>query len=294
MSFFFQMLVSGIMLGGIYSLVALGFIIIYKSTGVINFAQGQLLAFGALILWVFMSTLGLPLWAAGLLSVVCTALLGIFIERLVIRPLTGQSFMIVIVMTIGLAAFLDSLLPTIFGGVERAYPKVFPSGGLDLFGISISYEYLGGFLTALILVAFFLFFFHRTRRGIMMRAVADGHDNARSCGIRVGGIFSLAWVIAAVSAMIGGFLLGNIESVSPSMSSIAMRVFPVIILGGLESIPGCLIAGAIVGSLEMLAVGYGNQITEGGAGEVIPYVIILVTLIFRPYGIFGQEHIERI
>jgi len=294
MAFFLQMIVSGVMLGGVYSLVALGFVIIYKSTGVINFAQGQLLAIGALILWSFLVPLGLPLWAAGLSAIVCTGVLGVLIEHMTIRPMTGQPLMAVIVMTIGLAALFDSLIPPIFGGVERAYPSIFPSGGLQIWLLSVSYEYLCSFIVALAMVGFFLYFFHRTRKGITMRAVADGHDTARSCGIKVGTIFSWVWVIASVSAMIGGFLLGSIENVSPAISAIAMRVFPVIILGGLDSIPGCIIAGPIVGALEMLAVGYGDPITEGGAGEVMPYIIILLTLIFRPFGIFGQEHIERI
>ncbi|MEJ2716944.1 MAG: branched-chain amino acid ABC transporter permease [Deltaproteobacteria bacterium] len=251
MNFFFQLLVSGIMLGGVYSLVALGFVIIYKSTGVINFAQGQLLAIGALIVWSFMVPLGMPFWVAGLLSVLCGASLGIVIERLTIRPMTGQPLMAVIVMTIALATFLDSAIPPIFGSEEEAFPTLLPTGGLYVWA-------------------------------------------ARSCGVRVGTIFSTAWAIAAVSAMAGGFLLGNIESVSPSMSTIALRVFPVIILGGLDSITGCIIAGPIVGALEMMAVGYADPITEGGAGEVVPHLIILITLIFRPHGIFGQEHIERI
>jgi branched-chain amino acid transport system permease protein len=202
--------------------------------------------------------------------------------------------MAVIVMTIGLATLLDSVIPPVFGGMEKAYPPVLPSGGLSAWGVSISYEYLASFVAALVLVFVFLYFFHFTRTGITMRAVSDGHDTARSCGVWVGTIFSTAWAIAAVSALAGGYLLGNITSVSPAMSSIALRVFPVIILGGLDSIPGCIVAGPIVGALEMLAVGYADPITEGGAGEVMPHLIILVTLIFRPHGIFGQEHIERI
>ncbi len=294
MNFFLQLIVSGMMLGSVYSLVALGFVIIYKSTGVINFAQGQILAIGALVVWYFMAPLGLPFWAAGLLAIVCSALLGIVIERLTIRPMTGQPLMAVIVMTIGLGAFLNSLIPPVFGGVEKAYPQLLPTGGLYFWDLSISYEYLLSFVSALFLVGIFLYFFHFTRQGITMRAVSDGHDTARSAGVRVGAVFSTAWAIAAVSALAGGYLLGNIQSVSPAMSAIALRVFPVLILGGLDSIPGCIIAGPIVGALEMLAVGYMDPITEGGSGEVMPHLIILATLIVRPYGIFGQEHIERI
>ena len=294
MNFFLQMVLSGVMLGGVYSLVALGFVVIYKSSEVINFAQGQLLAIGALFMWTFLVPLGLPFWLAGLLAILCNAILGVIVEHLTIRPMTGQPLMAVIVMTIGLAALLDSLLPPIFGAVERAYTITFPGGGFRIGALSVSYEYLLSFIIALGMVAIFLYFFHRTRLGLSMRAVADGHDAVRSCGIRVTSIFSWTWAIAAVSAMIAGFLLGSIENVSPGMGSISMKVFTVVILGGLDSIPGCIIAGPIVGALEMLAVGYADPITEGGAGEVTPYIIILLTLIFRPYGIFGEVHIERI
>jgi branched-chain amino acid transport system permease protein len=288
------MVLSGVMVGGVYSLVALGFVIIYKSTGVINFALGQLLAIGAMVLWTFLVPLSLPFWAASLLSFGCMAVVGILIERLCIRPMTGQPIMAVIVMTIGLSAFLDSMIPSVFGGVEQAYPPFFPSGGISFMGLSASYEYFLSFLMALLLVSIFLYFFHNSRKGITMRAVADGHDIARSCGVRVGSIFSLTWIIACVSVTVGGFLLGSIESVSPSLSSIAMLVFPVVILGGLDSVRGCMIAGPLVGALQMLAIAYIDPITEGGAGDVIPYVIIMLTLIFRPHGIFGQVHIERI
>jgi len=294
MIFFWQMILSGVMLGGVYSLVALGFVIIYKSTGVINFAQGQLLTIGAMVLWSFLVPLSLPFWAACLLSLGCMAILGMLIERFCIRPMTGQPIMAVVVMTIGLSTFLDSLIPSVFGGVERAYPPLFPGGGIFFMGLSASYEYLLSFIMAILLVFIFLYFFHYTRKGIIMRAVADGHDIARSCGVRVGSIFSLSWVIACVSVTIGGFLLGSIESVTPALSSVAMLVFPVVILGGLDSVRGCIIAGPIVGAVQMLAIAYIDPITEGGAGDVIPYIIILLTLIFRPHGIFGQAHIERI
>lgn len=294
MAFFLQMVLSGILLGSVYSLVAIGFVIIYKSSGVINFAQGHLLAFGALVLWTFIGALGFPLLVGGLLTILLTAFLGVIIEYLTIRPMTGQPLMAVIVMTIGLAAFLTSLMPCLFGATEKAYPHIFPKGGLQIGPLIISYEYLFSFITALVMVAIFLYFFHRTKLGLLMRAVADGHDCARSCGVKVGIIFRWTWAIAAVSAMIGGYLLGSIENVSPSMTSIGLRVFPVVILGGLNSITGCIIAGPIVGVLELLAIGYGDPIVRGGSGDVMPYIIILLTLIFRPYGIFGEEEIERI
>lgn len=294
MNFFLQLLVSGAMLGAVYSLIALGFVIITKSSGVVNFAQGQLVAIGALILWTLSIALGLPLWIAISLSIIFCALLGIAIEHLTIRPMTNQPIVSIIIMTLGIATFADSLMAAIFGTVERSLPATFPTGGVIIRGISISYEYLFSFIIAAIMVSFFLYFFQYTRLGLNMRAVADGHDKARSCGVKVEVVFKLAWAISAISAMIAGFLLGNIEAVSINLSGIALRVFPVIVLGGIDSIKGCIIAGPIVGILEMLAAGYVDPITQGGAGDVMASVIIVFTLIIRPYGIFGQKQIERI
>jgi len=293
-NFFLQLLVSGAMLGAVYSLIALGFVIIAKSSGVINFAQGQLVAIGALILWTFSIALGLPLWVSLVLSIAFCALLGMGIEHLTIRPMTGQPIVSVIIMTLGIATLFDSLMAAIFGTVERSLPATFPTGGLSIRGISLAYEYLFSFIIASAMVGFFLYFFQYTRLGLNMRAVADGHDKARSCGVKVGAVFRLAWAISASSAMAGGFLLGNIESVSINLSGIALRVFPVIVLGGIDSIWGCIVAGPIVGILEIMAAGYVDPITQGGAGDVMASVIIVLTLIFKPFGIFGQKHIERI
>jgi branched-chain amino acid transport system permease protein len=216
------------------------------------------------------------------------------IEHLTIRPMTGQPIVSVIIMTLGIATLFDSLMAAIFGTVERSLPATFPTGGLSIRGISLAYEYLFSFIIASAMVGFFLYFFQYTRLGLNMRAVADGHDKARSCGVKVGAVFRLAWAISASSAMAGGFLLGNIESVSINLSGIALRVFPVIVLGGIDSIWGCIVAGPIVGILEIMAAGYVDPITQGGAGDVMASVIIVLTLIFKPFGIFGQKHIERI
>ncbi len=294
MNFFLQLLVSGAMLGAVYSLIALGFVIITKSSGVVNFAQGQLVAIGALVIWTLSIAVGLPLWVSLLLSFAACAFLGIAIEHLTIRPMTGQAIVSVIIMTLGIATLFDSLMAALFGTVERALPATFPTGGISIGGINLAYEYLFSFIIAAAMVGLFLYFFQYTRLGLNMRAVADGHDKARSCGVKVEVVFKLAWAISAMSAMIGGFLLGNIESVSINLSGIALRVFPVIVLGGIDSIWGCIVAGPIVGILEILAAGYVDPITQGGAGDVMASVIIVLTLVFKPFGIFGQEQIERI
>lgn len=294
MNFFFQVFITGLMVGAIYSLVTIGFVIIAKASGIVNFAQGQLVSAGAMILWAFAVGLGLPLWVAWLVSVPCCALLALLLEHFAIRPMTGQPVVSVIIMTLGIATLLDSFLAATFGTVERAFPPTFPTGGWMLMGVSVPSEYIISFVLSVMMVGFFLYFFQYTRLGLNMRAVADGHDKARSCGIKVGVTFKLAWVISAVSALMGGFLLGNIESVSPNLSSIALRVFPVLILGGVDSIAGCIVAGPIVGALELLAAGYLDPIFRGGAGDVMASVLIVITLIIRPHGIFGQKEIVRI
>ena len=291
---FFNIILSGIMLGSIYSLVGLGFVIIYKSSAVINFAQGQLIAVGAFFMWWFVGPCRLPILLGGLLSVVSAALLGLIIEYLTIRPMTGQNLMSVVMVTLGLSTLFESLTPPIFGGQLRIYEVTLPIRSLHFFGINISSEYLLGFLVALGLFGFFLYFFRFTRRGLAMRAVADGHDTAASVGIKVSDAFRWSWSISAICAMAGGVLLGYIIGVSPDISHSGLTVFPVIILGGLTSIEGCIVAGPIVGILQMLAGRYLDPLTEGGSIEVLPFFIILATLLIRPYGIFGEKRIERV
>jgi branched-chain amino acid transport system permease protein len=287
-------ILSGIMLGSIYSLVGLGFIVIYKASAVINFAQGQLLAVGALFMWVFLGPCGLPILLAGLLSVVSAAFLGLTVEYLAIRPMAGQNLMSVVMVTLAISTLLESLTPPIFGGQLRMYESTLPFSGLHFFGIMISSEYLLGFLVALGSLGFFLYFFRFTRRGLAMRAVADGHDTAASVGIKVSSAFRWSWSISAICAMVGGVLLGYIMGVSPDISHTGLTVFPVLILGGLTSIEGCIVAGPIVGILQMLAGQYLDPLTEGGSSEVLPSFIILATLLIRPYGIFGEKKIERV
>ena len=287
-------MLSGVMVGGIYALVALGFVIIYKSSKVINFAQGQLVMFGAFILWVFLVTFAIPLPAALLLGLGCAVLMGFLIDRLTIRPLIGQPLLAIIAMTIGLAVFLDAISIPIFGGNDRGYPGYFPIGGMAIGNLSISYEYLWSFIVAMVLFGAFAWFFRYSMTGLAMRAVAEGHDTARAAGVKVRKAFTWSWIIACVSAMVGGFLLGNIECVTPGLSTIGLKAFPVVLLGGLESIPGCIVGGAIVGILEMLAAGYLDPLTGGGMTEVMPFVIMILVLLFKPYGLFGEVRIERI
>lgn len=201
------------MVGSIYSLVGIGFIIIYKATRVINFSQGQLIAIGAMVLWAFATVWKLPLLLSIMLTVVLMALLGAAIEYLFLRRMIGQPIMSLIILTIGLSVLLDNLIYPIFGATERACPRIFPSpsGGLHFFGFNIYYGYLFSFGIALVMMAIFLYFFH-TRTGILMRAVADGQDIARSCGVKVGHIFRLVWIISAISAMIGGVLSGSVKA----------------------------------------------------------------------------------
>jgi len=278
----------------IYTVIGLGFVVIYKSSRIINFAHGQIVALGALILAYLLRDVGLPIWLGGPLALLIMAGCGAVIEYLAVRPMAGQPLVAIIVMTIGLAALLDGLMPSFFGGVERSYPHVFPPGGIRVGGVSISYEHGISLVMSCIMVLLFGYFFFRTRVGLKMRAVADGHQTARSCGIKAGSVFRLSWIIAALTGTIGGYLLGSLESVSPAMSSVGLRVFPVVNLAGLESISGCLIAGPVVGVTQALAAWYLDPVIGGGAKELVTYLLILFTITLFPYGIFGEERIERI
>ena len=290
MSTFVQLTVTGLSNGAILALAALGFVLIYKSSSVINFAQGQFLLIGAYVVWALTVEAGLH-WAAAVLGAVLVAIaLGIVVERLILRPLVGQPIISVIMVTIGLAQVLGAVVLIIWGTTPRAFPEFIPSGGVDLLGAQVGASRLWALgLAAVALVAFALFF-TRSRHGIAMRAVADDQQAALAMGISVRRVFALAWALAGVSAVVGGMLLANLIGVSGEISGFGLLVFPVVILGGLDSVLGAVVGGAVIGLLTAYTGGY----VGGGLETVIPYVALVLILLVKPYGLFGQVRIERV
>lgn len=290
MDVFLQLTISGLSTGMVYALAAAGFVVIYKASDVINFAQGDLLLLGTYLVFFAVAQTGLP-WSLGVLvTVVLAVAVALAIERLVLRPLIGEPIISMIMVTIGLSSVLRAAVNAIWGPAPRSFESFLPAGEVALGPVMLSSGRLLSIPIALaVLTALWLFFRH-TRDGIAMRAIADDQQAALSMGISIPRVFGIAWGLAAASAAIGGIMLAGIVGVSPNVAAIGLRVFPVVILGGLDSIRGAVIGGAIIGLLEVYTGGYVGH----GLSLVVPYVVLVLVLMVRPYGLFGKEIIERV
>ncbi len=296
MEFYIQLVVSGLVLGSIYALVALGFAIIYKSTGVVNFAQGEFLMIGAYFCFGMVVQFKVPWFWAFVLTLIFSIVLGLLVERLILRPMIGEPIISIIMVTIGLSSVLRSIVQAIWGTQIQVYdPPLFPDAPIDIAGMPVSQVYLWSFGLSLVLLVMFGLFFKYSKAGVAMRATAFSNQVALSMGISVKQIFALAWCIASVVSAIGGILIGNINGINSQLAHFGLKVFPAVILGGLDSILGAALGGIIIGVLENLSDGvlktlFGLQ----GIKEVAPFVILVVILMIKPYGLFGTEEIERV
>jgi len=287
---FVQLTITGLANGAVLALAALGFVLIFKATGVINFAQGDFLLIGAFAVWSFVVQVGLHWTVAVAAALLLAVVLGVLVERLVLRPMIGEDPVAVIMVTIGLAAVLQAGVQMIWGVTPRRLPEFIPQGVFRLGAVTIPQDRVFAVLIAAVVLATFSVFFTRSRHGIAMRAVADDQQAALLQGISVRRIFAMAWALAAVSAVIGGTLLANLTGVSGTITEIGLLVFAVVIVGGLDSIPGAIVGGAIVGLLQQYTSGY----IGGGLQQVVPFVVLVLILLVRPYGLFGEVRIERV
>ena len=291
MNTFLNLTVYGLSDGAILALAALGFVLIYKATGVINFAQGEFLLVGAYTLYAAFVVFRLPMVAAVLVGVVFAVVLGVVIERLVLRPLVGESAISVIMVTIGLAALLRAVVQLIFGTRPVPQPPLLPRNPIALLpGTSVPLNRILVILIAAAVLAAFTIFFRRSRHGIAMRAVADDQQAALTMGISVRRIFAMAWALAALSALVGGILLGDVTEVSGRLATFGLYVFPVVILGGLDSVPGTIVGGLTIGLTTQYVSGYADP----GLAQIAPYLLLIAILLVRPYGLFGETRIERV
>jgi len=293
MTILIQVAVNGIMVGGLYALIALGVVLIYKSCSIFNFAQGALLMIGAYFCWQLLVRFGLPLWLSFIGTIGFATIMGLIIERFCLRPLIGQPILSAVMLTLALGYAIDGIVLLVWGGTEQLFP-VFPRTPIVLGNISLSQEYLWSFVIALILFGVIAAFFRFTMSGLQMRAVAEDHQVARSLGVKVTQVFAQTWVMAAIVAAIGGILLGSLQGISTTMSMDGLTAFPVVLLGGLESTLGAIVAGPLIGLIENLGALYLDPIVGGGIKQVAPFVVMLVVLIVKPFGLFGQKRIERI
>jgi len=294
--YFLQLVISGLVIGSIYSAVALGFVIIYKATRVVNFAQGELLMVGAYVCYAFLVQMHVPFGVALLLTIGFSMVLAMIIERLILRPMIGEPIISIIMVTIGLSLVLRSAVSVVWGTDILVFePKLFPQETITLAGMPVSLEFVWCFVLSIFLLAVFSVFFKYSKAGVAMRATAFNQQVAQSMGISVKYIFAMSWVISAVVSGIGGVLIGNINGINNTLYHFGLKVFPATILGGLDSILGAALGGMIIGVLENLSDGLCNTYFGlSGVKEVAPYIILVVILMIKPYGLFGTKEIERV
>ncbi|MBU1039980.1 MAG: branched-chain amino acid ABC transporter permease [Proteobacteria bacterium] len=295
MEYYLQLFINGLVVGSIYSLVALGFVVIYKATKVVNFAQGEMVMVGAYVCFALTVQLHVPFLWAFLMTLGFSVLLGLAVERLALRPLIGESHICVIMVTIGLSSILKSLVQLVWGTQIKVYPEVLPSTPVVIAGLPVAPVYIAAFVLSGILFAVFTVFFKYSRMGIAMRATAHDQQAAQSMGIGIRGIFALSWCIASVVSTVGGVILGNINGINSHLGVLGLKVFPAAILGGLDSLLGAALGGLIIGVLENLCDGLAKDLFDlGGFREVAAFVVLVAILMIRPYGLFGTEEIERV
>ena len=297
MSFFFEVLIGGLLSGVMYSLVALGFVLIYKASGVFNFAQGALVFFAALT-FVGLQELKLPFWLALPATLAVMVLLALVIERVVLRPLVNQPQITLFMATIGLAFFIEGLAQMMWGANVRGLDLGLQDEPIqwisDTSGMNISKFDLAAAGVAAVLVAALAVFFNRTRIGRALRAVADDHQAALAVGIPLRQIWTIVWGVAGAVALVAGLLWGARNGVQYALTFVALKALPVLILGGFESVPGAIVGGLIIGASEKLAEVYIGPYVGGGIEGWFPYVLALVFLLVRPEGLFGEKIIRRI
>ena len=295
MEFLLQLVLNGVVTGSIYSLVALGFEVIYKSTSVLNFAQGEFLMLGAYVCLSLAVQYQLPFAVAFLLTLVFSAALGMLTERLILRPMIGEPVISLIMVTLGLSALLKAIVQAVWGTDLRPFPNIFPATPVQLGPLPVSQGYLYSTASVAVLLLIFTLFFKFTRAGIAMRATAFSQQVSLSMGISVKRIFALSWSIAAVVSAIGGVLLAGVRGgLDASLAFFGLKVIPVVILGGLDSVGGAIVGGLVMGVLENLAGGYLDPLVGGGAKEVAPFIVLVLILSVKPYGLFGKVKIERV
>jgi branched-chain amino acid transport system permease protein len=293
--YYLQLLINGLVVGGIYSLVALGFVVIYKATQVVNFAQGELVMAGAYVCFSLTVEFQVPFLWAFLLTLGFCVLLGLVVERLALRPLIGESAISVIMVTIGLSSVLKALVQLAWGTQIKVFPQVLPAEPLFLAGVPISPVYLAAFALSALLFGVFSLFFKYSRLGVAMRATAFDQQAAQSMGIGIKNIFALSWCIACVVSGVGGIILGNINGINSQLGHLGLKVFPAVILGGLDSLAGAALGGLIVGVLENLCDGLAKDLLGlSGFKEVAAFAVLVLILMIKPYGLFGSREIERV
>jgi branched-chain amino acid transport system permease protein len=291
---FLQFVITGISVGMVYALIALGFALVWKSSSVANLALGQIVLLSSWFTYSMLVQVELPLYIAFPLVVVFALFLGWTIERFALRPLIAQPILSLITVTLGLGYFIEGVITFIWPWSVDALPRLFPRQVVHIGPAVVSQEYIWVVGICLVIFVLLTLFFRYHRMGIAMRATADDQMAVQACGIPVTRVFSTSWMFACVVAAIGGILISSIGGITHGLIETGLKSFSVVILGGLDSFSGAVVAGPIIGLAESLGGGYLTEHLWAGVKDIIPFVIIIIVMVIKPYGLFGEERIERI
>jgi branched-chain amino acid transport system permease protein len=290
-----QLLANGLIVGTLYGVVAMSFVLIYKATQVVNFAQGEFLLIGAWVCWWLLTKYQLPFYLGMPITLVFMLIFGVALQVIVLRPMIGEPVISVIMVTIGLSTVFQAAMKWIFGTNLQPFPPIFETQTMNVLSLQIQTVYLMSLVVSVAMMGAMAWFFHSSKYGLAMRATAFNQQVAQSLGISVKTVFAMAWAISAVLSAVAGVIVAAVNGVSAGLSGYGIKVFPAVILGGLDSIAGAVLGGIIIGLLENLAHFVDSQYLHwGNLYEIAPFYVLIIILMIKPYGLFGTKDIERI
>ena len=293
--FLIQLLVNGFIIGLLYGVVAMSFVLIYKSSQVVNFAQGEFLLVGAWACWWFLAKFSMPFYMAFLLTLLFMMLFGILVQIIILKPLIGEPIISIIMVTIGLSIFFQAIMNWMFGVFTEPFPQIFSSESLNIFGLNVQTAYLMSGLISIFIMISFALFFKKSKLGLAMRATAYDQQAAQSLGVSIKQVFAAAWAISAMVSAVAGVVFGIVNGISSGIAFMGIKVFPAVILGGLDSVLGAILGGLVIGLLEHLAHYIDVQFLNiGNLIRIAPFYALIIILMIKPYGFFGTKDIERV
>ena len=293
--FLIQLLVNGFIIGLLYGVVAMSFVLIYKSSQVVNFAQGEFLLVGAWACWWLLAKFSLPFYIAFLLTLLFMMLFGILVQIIILKPLIGEPIISIIMVTIGLSIFFQAIMNWMFGVFTEPFPQIFSSESLNIFGLNVQTAYLMSGLISIFIMISFALFFKKSKLGLAMRATAFDQQAAQSLGVSIKQVFAAAWAISAMVSAVAGVVFGIVNGISSGIAFMGIKVFPAVILGGLDSVLGAILGGLVIGLLEHLAHYIDVQFLNiGNLMRIAPFYALIIILMIKPYGFFGTKDIERV
>jgi len=290
----FTFIIPGLSRGLVYALIALGFVLIFKCTGIFNLAVGEMMVFGGYLCYFFSVQLGVPLWGAVVLTVIGAGVVGFITNRLFIRPLIGQPVIAMVFITLALGSIIIGTIILLWGSATLFVPRLFPAGGISILGSMLGWNYIGFGVVSLVLLIGLLAFFRYSRIGLSMMAISEDQQAAQALGVSVKRIVMVAWVIGITTAAIGGIMLTSLTSVQYGQATLGLIGIAVALVGGLQSMGGVIIGGLLVVLVQGLSAGYIDQYVPGSFQEVSAYIVMILVLLLRPHGFFGWERIERV